>query len=202
MVRVVDKKPVSRPEPDEPDEPEAPHSTGFVRKAPLGWIWGGLLIALVQLIAVWVHGPIEVSPDFIPLEVGAVKPFATLLVAELPLLKDPATRRFGFGGWLNIGIVVGAAAAAIFSGRWRLRHNSAWWFENRGDELRWRYGFVFLGGVLVMFGAHLARGCTSGQFLSGWSQLSATAFPFTVTMIAFAMIAARLFHPSEPPIER
>lgn len=202
MVRVVDKKPMARPEPGEPDEHEAPHSVGFVRKPPLGWFWGGLLIAFVQLIAVWVRGPIEVSPDFIPLEAEAIEPFATLLVADHPLLNNPAARQFGFGGWLNIGIIVGAAGAAIFSGRWRLRHNSAWWSENHGADTPRRYAFVFLGGVLVMFGAHLARGCTSGRLLSGWSQLSATAFPFTVAMIAFAMISARLFHPSKPPIER
>lgn len=202
MVRVVEKKYVARVDLEE-DEPEAaPQAIGFVRKPPLGWIWAGLLIGAAQLIAVWIHGPIEVLPDFISLEAGVIGQVAPAQLAAHPLLKDPATTKFGFGGWFVVGIALGAALAALFSGRWSVRHNSAWWEENQGLERRRRYGFVLLGGVLVMFGAHLAHGCTSAHFLSGWSQLSIAFFPFTIAMISCAILAARLFHPAAPPIER
>ncbi len=201
MVRVVDKKPVARPEPD--DEPDEPKPTiGFVRKPPLGWIWGGLLVGLVQLIAIWVHGPVEILPDALSVEAGVLEQASPPYAAAHPLLKDPEARKFSCGGWFMLGTIAGGAGAAMLCGRWRVRHNSAWWSENHGHARRSRYGIVFLGGVLVMFGAHLARGGAEGHFFSGWSQLSALAFPFTVAMIAFAFVTARLFHSSTPPIER
>ena len=41
--------------------------------------------------------------------------------------------------------------------------------------------FAFLGGVFFVFGAQLARGCTSGAALSGMAVLTTAGF---VTMIA------------------
>ncbi len=42
---------------------------------------------------------------------------------------------------------------------------------NISDRARWL--FAFLGGVLFLYGARMARGCTSGQALSGGATLSA-----------------------------
>ena len=44
-----------------------------------------------------------------------------------------------------------------------------------------RFIFAFLGGLLFVFGAQLARGCTSGAALSGMAVLSVAGF---VTMVA------------------
>ena len=41
-----------------------------------------------------------------------------------------------------------------------------------------RLTFAFAGGTLVGFGARLARGCTSGQALSGGAVLSAGSWAF------------------------
>ena len=59
-----------------------------------------------------------------------------------------------------------------------------------------------IGGVFILLGARLAHGCTSGQFASGWAQLSLSVVPFTITMFLFGMIAARIFYPTVPEIER
>ncbi len=143
MVRVVDKKPVARPEPD--DEPDEPKPTiGFVRKPPLGWIWGGLLVGLVQLIAIWVHGPVEILPDALSVEAGVLEQASPPYAAAHPLLKDPEARKFSCGGWFMLGTIAGGAGAAMLCGRWRVRHNSAWWSENHGHARRSRYGIVFL----------------------------------------------------------
>ena len=56
----------------------------------------------------------------------------------------------------------------------------------------------FIGGFILLFGARLADGCTSGQFASGWAQLSLSTVPFTIGMFAFGMIAARIFFPKLP----
>lgn len=182
--------------------PSMSQAVGFVRRAPLHWLFGGLLVGAVLLIAEWVQGPIELSHDFVAADASGLRFVAPIYVNDHPLIKTEEARRLGFGAWLGMGIVAGAAGAAWLTGRWRLRHTSAWWSMNHGKSIGKRYAFVFLGGVLVMLGARLAHGCTSGQLLGGWAQLSTSAVPFTFSMIVFAMIAARLFHPSTPPIER
>ena len=60
----------------------------------------------------------------------------------------------------------------------------------------------FVGGVFILLGARLAHGCTSGQFASGWAQLSLAAVPFTVGLFGFGMLTARIFYPKVPGIER
>ena len=49
--------------------------------------------------------------------------------------------------------------------------------------------FALIGGALVGFGARLARGCTSGQALSGGAMLSlgSWAFMFSVFIGGYAL---------------
>ncbi len=51
---------------------------------------------------------------------------------------------------------------------------------------------AFIGGVLVMFGARMAKGCTSGHAISGTLQLAASSWLFAPIMMATGMITARL----------
>ena len=47
-----------------------------------------------------------------------------------------------------------------------------------------RWAFAFLGGAIMMYGARLARGCTSGQALSGGAVLSVGSFAFMFAIFA------------------
>jgi uncharacterized membrane protein YedE/YeeE len=49
------------------------------------------------------------------------------------------------------------------------------WETNRGPNVspRLRWMMAFLGGAIMAYGARLARGCTSGQALTGGATLSA-----------------------------
>lgn len=53
-----------------------------------------------------------------------------------------------------------------------------------------RFGFAFAGGALMGIGAKLARGCTSGQALSGGAVLSAGSWAFMLMVFAGAYGAA------------
>jgi hypothetical protein len=52
--------------------------------------------------------------------------------------------------------------------------------------------------VILLFGARLAYGCVTGQFISSWTQLSLSAIPFTVTLFGFGMLIAYLVYPKKP----
>ncbi len=53
-----------------------------------------------------------------------------------------------------------------------------------------RFGFAFLGGALMGIGAKLARGCTSGQALTGGAVLNAGSWAFMMMVFAGAYALA------------
>jgi uncharacterized membrane protein YedE/YeeE len=56
-----------------------------------------------------------------------------------------------------------------------------------------RWGLAFLGGAIMGYGARLARGCTSGQALSGGAVLSVGSWAFALAIFASAYAVAWFF---------
>jgi uncharacterized protein len=75
-----------------------------------------------------------------------------------------------------LGVLIGGFISGAFSGRlgWKVERPPS-------VSAARRLFFAFFGGMLFVFGAQLARGCTSGAALSGMAVLSTAGF---VTMIA------------------
>jgi uncharacterized membrane protein YedE/YeeE len=61
--------------------------------------------------------------------------------------------------------------------------------------LRKRMSAAFLGGALMMFGARMAKGCTSGHALTGNMQLALSSIAFTPLMFASAILAGKALYP-------
>ncbi|MCU0408727.1 MAG: YeeE/YedE family protein [Bacteroidales bacterium] len=81
--------------------------------------------------------------------------------------------------WLTVeifGILLGGFISGLASGRLGFRIEKSPSISNSRRLL-----FAFLGGMFFVYGAQLARGCTSGAALSGMAVLSVAGF---VTMIA------------------
>jgi len=81
--------------------------------------------------------------------------------------------------WLTyeiLGVVIGGFISGAISGRLKLRVE-----KSQSISVSRRLIFAFLGGVFFVYGAQLARGCTSGAALSGMAVLSLAGF---VTMMA------------------
>jgi uncharacterized protein len=74
------------------------------------------------------------------------------------------------------GVVLGGFLSGAISKRLKFKIE-----KSPGISNSRRLIFAFLGGVLFVYGAQLARGCTSGAALSGMAVLSVAGF---VTMIA------------------
>ena len=173
-----------------------------VRKAPLPWWAAGLLLGLVQVLAIALAKPLGVSTQFVVADAKAISRIAPEYAQNHPLISQDKYQKFGYGWWLDIGLVVGAFVAAVAVQRFQWRKTTVWWQLNRGSSVAGRFVAGFLGGILILLGARLAHGCTSGQFASGWAQLSLSAVPFTVTLFGFGMLTAWLVYPKVPEIER
>ena len=81
--------------------------------------------------------------------------------------------------WLTLeilGVVIGGFISGALSGRLKLQVE-----KSPRISVARRLVFAFLGGIFFVYGAQLARGCTSGAALSGMAVLSLAGF---VTMMA------------------
>ncbi|MFL7892183.1 MAG: YeeE/YedE thiosulfate transporter family protein [Anaerolineales bacterium] len=81
--------------------------------------------------------------------------------------------------YMTIGTVVGGFVSGWLNGRLKVE-------TNRGPQIsrRARWVFAFIGGALMGYGARMARGCTSGQALSGGAVLSAGSWAFMFAVFA------------------
>lgn len=57
-----------------------------------------------------------------------------------------------------------------------------------------RYLFSFIGGFLVLFGARLAGGCTSGHMMSGMMQTALSGYLFAIAAFVTAIPVAMLIY--------
>jgi uncharacterized membrane protein YedE/YeeE len=86
--------------------------------------------------------------------------------------------------YLTAGTLLGGFLSGLYGRRVKLETNKG---PGIGNGTRWVLAFI--GGGLMGYGARLARGCTSGQALSGGAVLSvgSWAFMFAVFAGAYAL---------------
>jgi len=80
-----------------------------------------------------------------------------------------------------LGVIAGGLLSGALAGRLRLKTEKGPRISKRG-----RLGFAFAGGALMGFGAMMARGCTSGQALTGGATLALGSWAFMMSMFAAA----------------
>jgi len=93
--------------------------------------------------------------------------------------------------WLTIeiaGVVIGGFISGALSGRLKLQVE-----KSPKISTGRRLAFAFLGGVLFVYGAQLARGCTSGAALSGMAVLSLAGFVTMMAIFGSAYVFAWFF---------
>jgi uncharacterized membrane protein YedE/YeeE len=92
-------------------------------------------------------------------------------------------------GWewmLVLGVFIGSFASSKLSGDRQHATVPMIWRNRFGDSVSLRMTFAFFGGFVMMLGARLARGCTSGHGITGTLQLAVSSWIF----IALAFVAA------------
>jgi uncharacterized membrane protein YedE/YeeE len=84
-----------------------------------------------------------------------------------------------------LGVFIGGFISAALAGRIIKT-------IERGPSItnKWRLIFAFIGGGLMGIGAKLARGCTSGQALTGGALLGVGSWAFMICVFAGAYAAA------------
>jgi len=98
--------------------------------------------------------------------------------------------KIGLGWMLVGGVFVGASLSSRLSGDRSCEVVPALWRERFGGNVLLRLTAAFFAGALMLFGARLADGCTSGHGISGNLQLAVSSLVFSAVFFATATVTA------------
>lgn len=157
--------------------------------------WAGIGIGILSWLAfVVVDDPLGITTAFSSAAGYLAMPFIGAdAVAQNSYWKS-LPPRINYGSLLLIGVVLGGFVAALGTGRFRFETVPQVWRERFGSSVAKRFFGAFIGGVLIMYGARLAGGCTSGHALSGGMQLALSSWIFTVVIFAAGIVTARIVY--------
>ncbi len=68
------------------------------------------------------------------------------------------------------------------------------WEKHKGSSVINRVVWAFIGGFILIFGARMAGGCTSGHILSGGMQVAVSSLVFAVFVFVGLLITGKLFY--------
>jgi hypothetical protein len=181
------------------------------------WNWkvSGVALAMAFLLAVLLVKPIGVSTQFVILD-GIVWD----AISDDVVVKDETTKT-GYSSpnpYLNksggkyaknvanpmnysfifvLAMVIGGFVASKMQEEKTNKEDfisPPVWRSKFGDTAFKRYVVAFIGGFLVLFGARLAGGCTSGHMMSGMMQTSLSGYLFAVGAFVAAIPTAIIMY--------
>ena len=181
----------------------------------LTWFKGGLLLGAAFLAAVALVKPIGVSTQFVIADGIIWDLFSDTIIQEDPTSKtgysspnayldkndgkyakniaNPVNYSFAF----VLAMIAGAFLSSRLGGPTPSEkdHRAPQvWRQRFGEDPFARYVTVFFAGILVLFGARLAGGCTSGHMMSGMMQTSLSGYLFALGTFAAAVPVAVLVY--------
>lgn len=180
----------------------------------LNWKTGGLLLGVVFFLAVLLVKPIGVSTQFVILDGiiwDAIDPSVVTQTDEGYtstndyLAKSKGSYAKSVDNPLNysfvfvLAMMAGALASVLQRGGLDTSERTmpALWRANFGDSPWKRYAVAFLCGFVVLYGARLAGGCTSGHMMSGMMQTALSGYIFSAGAFAAAIPVALLMYKKE-----
>lgn len=97
---------------------------------------------------------------------------------------------FDWQAFLVLALPIGAWLGARLGGGAPRETVPALWAWRFGPSRGKRYAAAFAGGAVLLFGARLAGGCTSGHGISGGLQLALSSWAFFLAMFASGVATA------------
>ena len=161
---------------------------------PPRWAVLGVLFGLLSTAAIALYGPIGVSGTY-PRFIGAILRRLTPAYAA----GNPYLAKMGSLITTETMLVVGLLIGGFLASRLGRSTSPAPAIDivHAEETTRGRrYANAFLGGLLIIFGARLAGGCTSGHIISGVTQLSMSGILFGVAVFGSGILTARLLRPA------
>ncbi|PIE34281.1 hypothetical protein CSA56_07800 [candidate division KSB3 bacterium] len=184
----------------------------FIFQRQWSWRASGIALGIAFLLAVALVKPIGVSTQFVILDGIIWNAFSDGIVVEdetdsgksysspnaylnkssgkyAKSVANPVNYSFVF----VLAMILGGFIASRLQSTKESKESltiPAVWRERFGSSSSTRHVAVFIGGFLVLIGARLAGGCTSGHMMSGMMQTSLSGYLFALGAFIVAVPVA------------
>lgn len=99
---------------------------------------------------------------------------------------------FGWEAGIFIGLIIGGFVASRLSGDTSGTKLPELWTQRFGTSRVKSSALAFIAGIILIYGARLAGGCTSGHGISGSLQLAVSSWAFFFSLFASGLATAFL----------
>lgn len=101
------------------------------------------------------------------------------------------------GNWELIflaGAALSGLILSLFRRDFKLQLIHSGWIKTKGSSRTKRIFWAFIGGFIMLLGARMAGGCTSGHVISGGMQVAASSLMFGAFVFAGLLITGKYFY--------
>jgi len=159
----------------------------------LPWWMGGILMSGLLLLTFSIYGADR------PIGASTYVPYASSLIFNLDPEKYSYIKEIkNAGSWEGImllGVLFGGFITSVFITKtFRFSLIPTGWKKYKNNSIISRLLWSFFAGFIMIIGARLAGGCTSGHFMSGMSQMAISSMVFGGVVIVSLLITGKLFY--------
>jgi uncharacterized membrane protein YedE/YeeE len=154
------------------------------------WLYAGIALAILEAITFstfMADRPIGASTTY---------PYVSDLLTGLSQ-NDYFAKIQKPGHWELIflsGAFLSALTISIVKKEFKLKLIYSNWEKYKGNSPVKRIIWAFIAGFILIFGARMADGCTSGHILSGGMQLAASSLIFAVFVFTGLLVTGKIFY--------
>jgi hypothetical protein len=161
-----------------------PRAIGSTRIPP--WATLAVMFGILGVASIALYGPIGVSGTY-PRFIGEIARVLNPAWAKAPYLEK-------MGSFLKPEsmLVIGLLIGGFVASRGKAKAPAIEQIHPAEHSTSRRYLDAFLGGVLIIFGARLAGGCTSGHIISGITQMAVSGILFGAAVFGAGIATAKL----------
>ena len=159
-------------------------------KKNYNWLYAGIGLAVLNCIAfltIVFERPIGASSTYAYLGDLLTGLFQNDFVS--PNEKSGKWQLIFLAGALLSGLVV-----SLIRKDFKIQLIHSGWAKSEGNSSAKRIIWAFVGGFIMLIGARMAGGCTSGHVISGGMQIAASSLLFGAFVFAGLLITGKLFY--------
>ncbi len=154
------------------------------------WIYSGVALAILNVIVFLkstTNRPIGASTSY-----PYISDFLTKTTSNdyfFKIQKPGHWEMIFLAGAFFAGLII-----SLIKKEFKLTFIHSEWAKYKGKSSKKRAIWSFIGGFILIFGARMAGGCTSGHILSGGMQIAASSLIFAVFVFIGVFITGKFFY--------
>ncbi len=174
---------------------------GLLKRASWSpYVVGGGIGVLSWLVFLVVNKPLGMSTEVSKFSGWLASLFVgmdSVIANEYWATTSPS---FGYSTIFLFTTALGAFMSAKLSKTFSIETVPSVWKSHQGPGVAKRMIASFVGGIIILYGARMAGGCTSGHGISGTLQLAVSSWVFFIAMFASGIVTAALLFRKGPQV--